>query len=76
LHRALAQFMLDTHTLEHGYTEAYVPYIVNDASMRGTGQLPKFEEDLFRVPRKMGHSAEEGDGERVENFYLIPTAEV
>ncbi|CAJ0695449.1 serine--tRNA ligase [Ralstonia holmesii] len=76
LHRALAQFMLDTHTLEHGYTEAYVPYIVNAASMRGTGQLPKFEEDLFRVPRKMGHSAEEEDRERVENFYLIPTAEV
>ncbi|MGN6259433.1 MAG: serine--tRNA ligase [Ralstonia sp.] len=76
LHRALAQFMLDTHTLEHGYTEAYVPYIVNAASMRGTGQLPKFEEDLFRVPRKMGHSAEEEGGERVENFYLIPTAEV
>ena len=79
LHRALAQFMLDTHTLEHGYTEAYVPYIVNAASMRGTGQLPKFEEDLFRVPRKMGHGAEGADGEqgeRVENFYLIPTAEV
>ncbi|MCO5399758.1 serine--tRNA ligase [Ralstonia soli] len=76
LHRALAQFMLDTHTLEHGYTEAYVPYIVNAASMRGTGQLPKFEEDLFRVPRKMGHGAEGEDGERVENFYLIPTAEV
>ena len=76
LHRALAQFMLDTHTLEHGYTEAYVPYIVNAASMRGTGQLPKFEEDLFRVPRKMGHGAEGEAGEHVENFYLIPTAEV
>jgi len=68
LHRALAQFMLDTHTEQHGYTETYVPYLVNAASMRGTGQLPKFEEDLFRVPRQMG------DGE--ENFYLIPTAEV
>ncbi|MEQ1556664.1 MAG: serine--tRNA ligase [Gallionella sp.] len=68
MHRALAQFMLDTHTDQHGYVEAYVPYLVNAASMRGTGQLPKFEEDLFKVPRQMG------DG--VENFYLIPTAEV
>jgi seryl-tRNA synthetase len=49
LHRALAQFMLDTHTEKHGYTETYVPYLVNAASMRGTGQLPKFEEDLFRI---------------------------
>jgi len=49
LHRALAQFMLDTHTDQHGYTETYVPYLVNAASMRGTGQLPKFEEDLFRI---------------------------
>ncbi|WP_374625096.1 serine--tRNA ligase [Pandoraea sp.] len=72
LHRALAQFMLDTHTSEHGYTEMYVPYIVNAASMRGTGQLPKFEDDLFKVPRKVGGE----DGERIENFYLIPTAEV
>ena len=69
LHRALAQFMLDTHTDQHGYTETYVPYLVNAASMRGTGQLPKFEEDLFRVPRMVG---EEGEA----NFYLIPTAEV
>ena len=69
LHRALAQFMLDTHADQHGYTEVYVPYIVNADSMRGTGQLPKFEEDLFRVPRVMG---EEGE----QNFYLIPTAEV
>jgi seryl-tRNA synthetase len=65
LHRALAQFMLDTHTLEHGYTELYAPYLVNAESMFGTGQLPKFEEDLFAVPR--------GDGGK---FYLIPTAEV
>jgi len=72
LHRALAQFMIDTHTSEHGYTEMYVPYIVNAASMRGTGQLPKFEDDLFKVPRKVGGE----DGERIENFYLIPTAEV
>jgi len=65
LHRALAQFMLDTHTADHGYTEVYVPYLVNPDSMFGTGQLPKFEEDLFRVPRS--------DGSRL---YLIPTAEV
>ena len=64
LHRALAQFMLNTHADEHGYTEVYTPYMVNATSMYGTGQLPKFEEDLFRVPR--------GD----ENFYLVPTAEV
>jgi seryl-tRNA synthetase len=69
LHRALAQFMLDTHTERHGYTETYVPYLVNAESMRGTGQLPKFEEDLFRVPRVMGDEGE-------KNFYLIPTAEV
>ncbi len=65
LHRALGQFMLDVHTTEHGYTEAYVPYIVNADSMRGTGQLPKFEEDLFGIPR--------GDQGK---FYLVPTAEV
>ncbi|MDD3884942.1 MAG: serine--tRNA ligase [Gallionella sp.] len=70
LHRALAQFMLDTHTEKHGYTETYVPYLVNADSMRGTGQLPKFEEDLFRVPRAIG---EEGE---IKHFYLIPTAEV
>jgi len=65
LHRAIAQFMLDIHAGEHGYTEVYVPYLVNAGSMRGTGQLPKFEEDLFAVPR--------ADGSK---FYLIPTAEV
>lgn len=65
LHRALAQFMLDMHTSEHGYTEVYVPYLVNADSMRGTGQLPKFEEDLFHVPRT-----------DAEKLYLIPTAEV
>ena len=69
MHRALAQYMLDIHTDQHGYTETYVPYIVNAESMRGTGQLPKFEEDLFKVPRQMGDTG-------VENFYLIPTAEV
>ncbi len=63
LHRALTQFMLDTHTAEHGYQECYVPYLVNADSLRGTGQLPKFEEELF---------ATRGD----DPFYLIPTAEV
>src|SRR6185295_16731502 len=53
LHRALIQFMLDLHTREHGYVEAYVPYLVNAASLRGTGQLPKFEADLFKVPREV-----------------------
>ena len=77
LHRALAQFMLDLHTEHHHYEEINVPFIVNAESMRGTGQLPKFEEDLFKVPRKLG-GVEEGEaGEaRIENFYLIPTAEV
>jgi seryl-tRNA synthetase len=65
LHRALAQFMLDVHTREHGYTEMYVPYMVNAETLRGTGQLPKFEADLFAVPR--------GDQGK---HYLIPTAEV
>lgn len=63
LHRALIQFMLDTHTAVHGYTEVYVPYMVNEESLLGTGQLPKFAEDLFKL---------EGD----QNYYLIPTAEV
>jgi seryl-tRNA synthetase len=63
LHRALAQFMLDLHTEEHGYTEAYVPYLVNAEALFGTGQLPKFEADLFRV-------------ESEKPLYLIPTAEV
>jgi seryl-tRNA synthetase len=64
LHRAITQLMLDVHTEEHGYVEVYVPYLVNKESGFGTGQLPKFEEDLFAVPR--------GD----ERLYLIPTAEV
>ena len=63
LHRALIQFMLDTHTREHGYVEVYVPYLVNAGSLYGTGQLPKFEQELFKVP-----------GEK--DLYLIPTAEV
>jgi seryl-tRNA synthetase len=69
LHRALAQFMLDVQTREHGYTECYTPYIVNAESLRGTGQLPKFEADLFAA-RKGGQ-----DGES-EALYLIPTSEV
>jgi seryl-tRNA synthetase len=69
LHRALAQFMLDTHTAEHGYTECYTPYIVNADSLKGTGQLPKFEADLFAVKK----GGQEGEG---ESLYLIPTAEV
>ncbi|WP_026471300.1 serine--tRNA ligase [Alkanindiges illinoisensis] len=63
LQRVVTQFMLDLHTTEHGYTEAYVPFLVNSDSLRGTGQLPKFEEDLFKL-----------QGEK--EFYLIPTAEV
>jgi seryl-tRNA synthetase len=63
LQRALAQFMLDTHSMEHGYTETYVPFMVNADSLQGTGQLPKFEEDLFRLSGEM-------------SYYLIPTAEV
>jgi seryl-tRNA synthetase len=69
LHRALAQYMLDTHTGAHGYTECYTPYMVNADSLYGTGQLPKFGEDLFAVKK----GGIEGEG---ENFYLIPTSEV
>jgi seryl-tRNA synthetase len=73
LHRALAQFMLDTHTRDHGYTECYTPYIVNAASMLGTGQLPKFEGDLFAVTK----GGQEGFGEDDKQaLYLIPTSEV
>ena len=63
LQRALAQFMLDTHTQLHGYRETYVPFMVNADSLRGTGQLPKFEQDLFHLSGDL-------------DFYLIPTAEV
>ena len=69
LHRALAQLMLDLHTQRHGYTECYTPYMVNAAAMRGTGQLPKFEQDLFHVGS--------GDGDAAgAKWYLIPTSEV
>jgi seryl-tRNA synthetase len=73
LHRALAQFMLDVQTLEHGYTECYTPYIVNGASLYGTGQLPKFEQDLFAA-KKGGQ--EDDPNATGEPLYLIPTAEV
>ena len=88
LHRALAQFMLDMHTTQHGYTEAYVPYIVNADSMRGTGQLPKFESDLFKIEKTVvplsgfigSGSSYQSDTEFIrqaaKDFYLIPTAEV
>ena len=92
LHRALAQFMLDVQTAEHGYTECYVPYIVNADSLRGTGQLPKFEEDLFKVYKggqdwaeSKGVDAGEPQEDEIDygaadlrenSFYLIPTSEV
>ena len=82
LHRSLAQFMLDVHSGEHGYTEVYVPYMVNAESMRGTGQLPKFKEDLFSVFRGgsvtlQAMSTAEGFAEVASSeLYLIPTAEV
>jgi seryl-tRNA synthetase len=90
LHRAIAQFMLDVHTNEHGYTEIYAPYLVNADSMRGTGQLPKFEADLFKIPRQVfdddsvyeemrrsGRSVSSVATKfRDTSLYLIPTAEV
>ena len=90
LHRALSQFMLDTHTEQHGYTETYVPYAVNSKSMYGTGQLPKFEEDLFKFPFKrvvdqgsttqnLANGSDMSGGLKItetNTFYLIPTAEV
>lgn len=66
LHRAISQFMLDTHTDQHGYEETYVPFLVNRQALEGTGQLPKFEEDLFKIPQAQGD----------KDLYLIPTAEV
>ena len=89
LHRALTQFMLDLHTREHGYTEVYAPYLVNAESMRGTGQLPKFEEDLFKVDSGQLEQPTEEEERHIATtsvdslspgkpkyFYLIPTAEV
>jgi len=72
LHRALAQFMLDLHTTEHGYVESYVPYLVTRQTLTGTGQLPKFESDLFALK---GRDELQGE-ERLQDLYLIPTAEV
>ncbi len=68
LHRALIQFMLNTHTMKYGYLETYVPYIVNSDSLKGTGQLPKFEDDLFKLSNHTNNDE--------MDFYLIPTAEV
>jgi seryl-tRNA synthetase len=89
LHRALAQFMLDVQTQEHGYTECYTPYLVNRESLVGTGQLPKFEDDLFKVPFGMAQPAERDSASSAERggegtvsapeqsyHYLIPTSEV
>jgi len=85
LHRAIAQFMLDVHTREHGYTEIYAPYIVNDLSMAGTGQLPKFESDLFQVGfgvaagetmPEAGAGKDNAGAAQPRKWYLIPTAEV
>jgi len=90
LHRALAQFMLDTQTEQHGYEECYTPYLVNADTLRGTGQLPKFEDDLFKVPFGLEDVTEQQIAEtfglpnqggviatsKVKNFYLIPTSEV
>jgi seryl-tRNA synthetase len=72
LHRALAQFMLDLHTGEHGYTEAYIPYLVNRQTLTGTGQLPKFETDLFALKGR----EDLAETESLQDLFLIPTAEV
>ena len=87
MHRALAQFMLDTQTEQHGYEECYTPYLVNKETLIGTGQLPKFEEDLFKVDKKLltDKKVESFEASNFpinihvaskENFYLIPTSEV
>lgn len=76
LHRALAQFMLDTHTAEHGYTECYTPYIVNSSTLFGTGQLPKFKDDMFWVTKGGDDVDENGQVIPKEELYLISTAEI
>lgn len=76
LHRALAQFMLDTHTAEHGYTECYTPYIVNSSTLFGTGQLPKFKDDMFWVTKGGDDVDENGQAIPKEELYLISTAEI
>ncbi len=75
MHRALAQFMLDTHTREHGYTECYTPYIVNSESLLGTGQLPKFADDMFSV-RKGGVKENRSENENESDLWLISTSEI
>jgi len=74
LHRALAQFMLDVHTQAHGYEECYTPYIVNSATLLGTGQLPKFKDDMFWVQK--GGKSEEADAAEIDDLYLISTSEI
>ena len=90
LHRALAQFMIDTQTEQHGYTECYTPYLVKRQALEGTGQLPKFEADLFKIPRleaadevDISGAVIQPDGRvsgvdllKQDPFYLIPTSEV
>lgn len=76
LHRALAQFMLDLHTSKHGYTECYTPYIVNSASLYGTGQLPKFKEDMFWVTKGGEEETSEDGTKAKEELYLISTSEI
>ena len=78
LHRALTQFMLDTHIQEHGYIETYVPYLVNAECLYGTGQLPKFEEDLFKLYQKSHENIDSKTrkGPQEDSLYLIPTSEV
>ncbi|CCG19151.1 seryl-tRNA synthetase [Taylorella asinigenitalis 14/45] len=77
LHRALAQFMLNTHTAEHGYTECYTPYIVNSSTLFGTGQLPKFKEDMFWVTKGgEGMDSDSEVAEQKEDLYLISTSEI
>ena len=77
LHRALAQFMLDTHTQEHGYTECYTPYLVRPEALIGTGQLPKFKEDLFMFTfNNTANDSAQESAEKKQELFLIPTAEV
>ena len=76
LHRALAQFMLDTHINQHGYEECYTPYIVNASTLLGTGQLPKFKDDMFSVTKGGDDDESEEDREAREDLYLISTSEI
>src|SRR5690606_9355974 len=76
LHRALTQFMLDLQTGEHGYTECYTPYIVNSATLFGTGQLPKFKDDMFWVTKGGEGSMPDEDQDSADDLYLISTSEI